>query len=153
MGPKDETPTGVDSSPVSKPKSRQEERFQKRIKEEVDQVLKQMREKFDDAIVTADDPQGAEIVALANQLDAQWRLMCSRKNLIASLWPWMREYTDHTMKDYLQLLMDGEKRHTPPLDAQAPGEAARGQVLRDEDVAAAEGALSDEHTVGPAPTD
>lgn len=143
MGPKDETPSAIGSAPVSKPKTRQEERFQKRIKEEVDQVLRQMREKFDDALVTADDPEGRGIVALANQLDAQWRLMCKRKNLIASLYTWMREYTDHTMKDYLTLLADGEKRHTSPVDAQAPGEAARGQVLRDEDVAAAEGELLD----------
>ena len=118
------------STPVKERlRSRHDERFQLRLKKEIDEVYGKMVDKFHYAVVNAEDPEGYEIKRLSNQLDAQWRLLCHRKNLIASIYPAMRRYTDQTLADYLTLL-DESKRHTPTVDAEAPGEEVQGPVLQ-----------------------
>ena len=126
-------------------RTRHDERFQLRLKKEVDEVYGKMVDKFHYAVVTAEDPEGYEIKRLSNQLDAQWRLLCHRKNLIASIYPAMRRYTNQTLADYLTLL-DESKRHTPPVDAEASSQEDQRSVLQHEAMAESESAVVVEGT-------
>jgi len=100
-------------------KSRKEERFQSRIKQEVDQIYHIMTDKFTRAIIISDDPEGKEIVDLAETLDAQWRLLCKRKNLVPSIYPAMKKFLEGIMKEYTDLKNEKENTQETSIEAQA----------------------------------
>lgn len=66
--------------------SRAEKRAQERLKEEVEATYNQLTTKFLDYFTQCTDPEGQDVVDMMQRIDIQWRLYCTRKKLIPTLY-------------------------------------------------------------------
>lgn len=89
------------TKPEEKKLSRAEQRYQERVKAEVESTYKTLTVRFLDYFTSSDDPEGQAVQDKARQIAAQWRLYCSRKKLIPTLYPIVDAYINDLMKEYL----------------------------------------------------
>lgn len=82
------------------PQTRKQKRFQERVRAEVDETFNLLAERFFKLFIMSDDPEGAEIADKRDQITRQWRVFCSRKNLIPSLHDAMDKFIKGVVTDY-----------------------------------------------------
>jgi len=98
-----EAPPASLNSPKKEEKilSRHERRAQERLKSDVEEMYNTLTVKFLDYFTASDNPEGQDVQEKAKQIAAQWRLYCSRKNLIRTLYPIVDTYINGLMKEYI----------------------------------------------------
>jgi hypothetical protein len=84
------------------PQSRKERRFLERKNAEVQAVYSNVVEKFLDFFTNHTDPESDEVIKRANQIDAQWRVYCTRHKLKAHAYPLVKDFCDNLFKDYFK---------------------------------------------------
>ncbi len=98
--------------------SRHERRAQERLKAEVEEMYNTLTVKFLDYFTASDNPEGNDVQEKAKQIAAQWRLYCSRKNLIPTLYPIIDTYINGLMKEYID---DKDNAQHAPADQPPQG--------------------------------
>ena len=67
--------------------TREQIRVKERIEAEANRVYQQLAEKFLSFMVECEDPEGPEVEEKKKQISAQWRLYCTRKQLLPVAYP------------------------------------------------------------------
>jgi uncharacterized protein YnzC (UPF0291/DUF896 family) len=85
--------------PKERPLTREERRYQERINREVQEVFDQLTRNFFTFFMSS-DPEGIEVQDKIKQLDAQWRVYCKRKKLLAKGYPMLKQYCEKLIEEY-----------------------------------------------------
>lgn len=85
-----------------RPMTRQERRAMARAEAEARQTLDILTGKFLEFFTDADDPEGQEVVDKMNQLSAQWKVYCHRRNLKKEAHPLVENYCKGVCEQYLK---------------------------------------------------
>lgn len=99
------------------PISRQERRRREKINQEVQEAHRQLSDKFLNFFIECENPEGQEVVDKMKQIDAQWRLFCRRKGLIAKAYPLMNDYMEGLLKEYIQTKENGKGKEETTSEA------------------------------------
>ena len=89
-----------DKKEPEKKLTREQRRHMERVNTEANAAFDQITNKFLSEFITSDNPEGEEIRERAKQIDAQWRLYCTRKGLNPKAFPLVKKYCDEAIKQY-----------------------------------------------------
>jgi hypothetical protein len=100
--PQPEAPTTEQKE--AQPKlTREQRRYRERLEHDARSMHHTLTDKFTDYIVLCDEPESEETRQYINQLNAQWRLFCRRKNLSPQVHNVIVDHCNNTIAEYKAL--------------------------------------------------
>ena len=99
----------------TKQPTRQQRRFQERITEEAKETHERLAESFLIFFTQHENPEDPEVQDKIKQISAQWRLYCSRRQLVAKAFMAIDDYMDGILRQYQE-----SKNVKPQPDSNGP---------------------------------
>ena len=86
--------------PPSAPITRQQRRYKERIEKEAQETYNAFTDRFFKLFMESSDPEGEDLAIKRKQMNAQWRIFCSRMGLVPAAYDMFSNFCAATLRQY-----------------------------------------------------